>query len=316
LHWKYLADKESLFTSSDVLNFSYDPYQSRYFATWKTRNRRGRAVGIAWSADGLRWSKPFAGPVFTADDLDPDDTQIYGMPVFAYQGLYIGLPWMYHARYFRYGEYTIEKLHEAQADSPRAMDVQLAWSWDLVNWTRSPRREAFIARGKPGDWDAGMIVTARAPVIMGDELWFYYGGTDGVHDQPRIQAAIGVAKLRVDGFCSMQAGGQEGWLVTRREPFHEPAVTVNARTSADGLVSADILDRNNRVVPGFSRDDCIAFRGDSVGHVLTWKSRQFAERRDDYKLRFWLREAELFSYLPASLDLQQPELARFPEKGP
>ncbi len=185
LHWKYVVAKESLFTSSDVVNFSYDPYQSRYFATWKTRNRRGRAVGIAWSEDGLQWNKPFPGPVFTADDLDPDDTQIYGMPVFAYQGLYIGLPWIYHARYFRFGEYSVEKLHEAQVDSPRTMDVQLAWSWDLVNWTRPPRREALIARGKQSAWDAGMIVTARAPVIVSGELWFYYGGTDGVHDQPR-----------------------------------------------------------------------------------------------------------------------------------
>ncbi len=37
----------------------------------------------------------------------------------------------------------------------------------------------------------------------GDELWFYYGGTDKVHDEPRTKAAIGLAKLRLDGFCSM-----------------------------------------------------------------------------------------------------------------
>jgi hypothetical protein len=75
----------------------------------------------------------YDGPVFGADDHDPDTTQIYGMPVFAYQGLFIGLPWIYRARYFRYGEYSVEKLHEAQSDSPRTMEVQLAWSWDLVH---------------------------------------------------------------------------------------------------------------------------------------------------------------------------------------
>ena len=31
---------------------------------------------------------------------------------------------------------------------------------------------------------------------------------------------------------------------------------------------------------------------------------------------FWLRDAKLFSYLPKGLDLQQSDLARFPEKGP
>ena len=35
------------------------------------------------------------------------------------------------------------------------MDVQLAWSWDLVNWTRPAQRPSLLPRG-------GMIVTARA----------------------------------------------------------------------------------------------------------------------------------------------------------
>jgi hypothetical protein len=320
LHWNYPAEsaKQPLFSSSDVVNFFYDPYQARYSATWKTRNRRGRAVGIAWSADGLNWTKPFDGPIFAADDLDPDTTQIYGMPVFPYQGLYIGQPWIYSARYFRFGEYSVEKLHEAQEDSPRTMDVQLAWSWDLVNWTRPPQRSEFIPRGAKGTWDSSMIVTARAPVIVGDQLYFYYGGCDGVHDQPRVRAAIGLATLRMDGFCSMRADQAEGWLMSRREPFHEPAVTINARTAGDGFVTAEILDRHNKVMPGFARQDCQAFSGDSVRHVLKWNSGAFAadHARTDYKIRFCLRDAELFSYLPAGLDPNQPDLARFPKSGP
>jgi len=320
LHWQYVPEtaQQPLFSSSDVVNFFYDPYQARYAATWKTRNRRGRAVGIAWSADGLSWTKPFDGPIFAADDLDPDVTQIYGMPVFPYQGLYIGQPWIYNARYFRFGEYSVEKLHEAQNDSPRTMDVQLAWSWDLVNWTRPSERSEFIPRGAKGTWDSGMIVTARAPAIVGDQLYFYYGGCDGVHDQPRVRAAIGLATLRLDGFCSMRAGETEGWLITRREPFHEPAITINARTTSDGFVTAEILDRHNRVVPGFARQDCLAFTGDSIRYVLKWKTGQFAaeQTRTDYKIRFWLKAAEIFSYLPSGLDPKQPDLVRFPKTGP
>jgi predicted GH43/DUF377 family glycosyl hydrolase len=320
LRWTYAprTEKRAMFTSSDVVNFCRDPYQSRYFVTWKTRNRRGRAVGVAWSEDGFTWAKPLDGPVFVADDLDPDDTQIYGMPAFPYQGLYLGQPWLYRARYFKYGDYAVKKLHEAQEDSPRTMDVQLAWSWDLVNWTRPPAREPFIPRGAKGGWDGGMIVTARAPVIVGDRLHFYYGGTDAVHDAPRVNAGIGLATLRLDGFCSMRAGAAEGWLITRREPFHEPAVTINARTAADGFVIAEILDRRNRVVPGFSRNDGLAFTGDTVSHLLRWKVPRFpaGATRDDYKIRFWLKNAELFSYLPNGLDPNQPDPARFPKGGP
>lgn len=325
------AQAAALFSSSDVVSFFYDPYEARYCSTWKTRNRRGRAVGVAVSKDGLNWQKLLNGPVFVPDDHDADTTQVYGMPTFAYQGMYIGLPWMYAARYFRFGEYSVEKLHEAQADSARTIEPQLAWSWDLVNWTRPVEREPIIARGQPGAWDAGMIVTARAPIVVGDELWFYYGGTDKVHDEPRAKAAIGLAKLRLDGFCSMSnrlnekdqanaevGSAKEGWLITRREPLLGPGVVINARTSSTGSITAEILDRRNRVVEGFSRADCQSFSGDSVRHALTWRKKRLPEskRPADYKLRFWLKDAELFSYLPTELDPSQPDLARFPSDGP
>jgi len=314
LRWKYApeTDKKALFSSSDVVNFFYDPYQQLYFTTWKTKNRRGRAAGVAWSKDGLNWTKPFDGPTFVADDLDPDATQIYGMPVFPYQGVYIGLPWIYNARYFKYGDYSPQRMYEAQADSPRTMEVQIAWSWDMINWTRPAVREQFILRGADGEWDDGMIVTARAPVVVGDKLYFYYGGCHGRHDDKRVQAAIGLATLRLDGFCSMRAGDSEGWLVSRREPAREPAVTINAQTAKDGYVAAEILDRKNRVIPGFSRQDCMAFKGDSVRHELKWKTTQFpaGKKLDDWKIRFWLKNADLYSYLPKGLDPNQPDRVR------
>ncbi|MGC9318479.1 MAG: hypothetical protein ACP5KN_10675 [Armatimonadota bacterium] len=302
LHWSWPEEsrEEGLFGSGDVLNFFWDPYQQRYVATWKTGSRRGRAAGVAVSDDGLSWTKPVEGPVMVADDLDPDATQIYGMPVFPYQGLYIGLPWVYNARWFKYGSYSDERMHEVESDSPCTMDVQLTWSWDLINWTRPWPRSQFIPRGGEGEFDSGMIYTARAPVQMGDELWFYYGGWDGPHNDPSSQAAIGVATLRLDGFCSMRAGEEEGWLISRREPFVVPRITINARTGEAGYVVAELLDAEGEVIPGFSRDQCNAFTGDSVRHVLTWKAEELPEeaRHGDKKIRFILRNADLFSYLP------------------
>ncbi|MCA9192328.1 MAG: hypothetical protein KDB03_11215 [Planctomycetales bacterium] len=324
IHWKYWDSGTStgkplpLFTSGDVVSFFDDPYRQQIAATWKTRNRRGRAVGVAFAADGLNWSKVYDGPVFVADDLDPDDTQIYGMPAFAYQGMYIGLPWIYRARYFRYGEYTVDKLHEAQNDSPRTMEVQLSWSWDLVNWTRPPQRAQFLPRGDDSAWDSGMTLVARAPVQVGDELWFYYTGTSKVHDDPRVPAAIGLAKLRLDGFCSYSCRGNAspdsrvGWLISRREPMRQPRVAINAITGPRGSISVEILDRTDRVVPGFSRDLCVPFRGDSTHHEIAWNSSQSIQplTQPDCKLRFWLEDAELFSYHPMDLDPQQFDLAR------
>ncbi len=310
LHWTWPEESREtgLFSSGDVLNFFWDPYQQRYTATWKTGNRRGRAVGVAWSRDGLAWTKPVEGPVMVADDLDPDATQIYGMPVFPYQGLYIGLPWIYKARWFKYGGYTDERMYEVERDSPCTMDVQLAWSWDLINWTRPFPREPFIPRGPEGEFDSGMIYTARAPVQMGDELWFYYGGWVGAHNDPTAHAAIGVATLRLDGFCSMRAGDEEAWLITRRERFIVPRVTVNARCGEGGYVLAELLDAQGNVIPGFSREECVPFTGDSVHHLLRWSTTELPEelRRADKKVRFILRNADLYSYLPDQT--AEPEL--------
>jgi hypothetical protein len=304
LHWTFVAQtaREGLFASSDVINFFYDPYKSRYTATYKTGNRRGRAAGVAVSPDGLKWTKPVEGPVFVADDLDPDATQIYGMPVFPYQGLYIGQPWIYNARWFKTGTYTDQRMYAAERDSPCTMDVQLAWSWDLVNWTRPPERPCFIPRGVAGEFDSGMIYTARAPVQVGDRLYFYYGGFNGPHNAKlnQLSAAIGLGVLRLDGFCSMRADSEEGRLISRREPLRVPKVTINARTAPHGYVVAELLDQDNQVIPGFSRDDCQPFTGDSIRHVVTWKTRTLpaALLDTDKKFRFVLKNADLYSYLP------------------
>lgn len=303
LHWDFTREtaERGLFTSSDVLNFFRDPYRQRYACTWKSSNRRGRAVGIAFAQDPLSWSKPIDGPVFGADDLDPDATQIYGMPTFAYQGLYIGLPWIYNARWHKYGGYSDERLYESELGTPCTMDVQLAWSWDLISWTRPPERANFIARGEKGEFDSDMLFTARAPVQVGDELYFYYSGWDGPHNATGgLHCAIGLATLRLDGFCSMDAGTEEGWLISRREPFHVPKVLINAKTEPDGFIAAELLSRDNEVIRGFSRDECRRFSGDAVSHVLQWEAEQLPEeyRAVDKKIRFILRKGQLYSYLP------------------
>ena len=306
-NWERGPEQTNLFSTSDVTNFFFDPYKSRYVATYKTSNRRHRAAGVAVSRDGLTWTKPVEGAVFGADDLDPDATQIYGMPVFPYQGMYIGLPWIYHARWIKYGKYTKpEVMYEAQEGSPRTVDVQMAWSWDLINWTRPPAREPFIGLGEAGAFDDAGVYTARAPVMMGDKLYFYYGGFDTLHDGEGADThgAIGLATLRLDGFCSMRAGDEEGWLISRRELFNTPRVRINAKCGEGGYVAAEIVDRENRVVPGFSREECAPFGGDSVEHVLTWKTEAFPEGMvdKDRKIRFFVRNAELYSYLPEGIN--------------
>ena len=306
LRWRWMERAEDLFASSDVINWFFDPYRNRMCATWKTHSRRHRSVGVAWSKDLENWTKPIDGPVFVPDDLDPDATQIYGMPVFAYQKCFIGLAWIYHARWIKYGRYTKpEVMFEAQIGSPRTIDVQLAWSWDLINWTRTPRREPFIGNGPYKQFDCGLALTAREPIVMGDELWFYYTGWDQIHeDYEGIKSAVGLAKLRLDGFCSMRAGDEEGWLISRREVFNTPRIMINAKCAPNGYVAAELVDRNNEVIPGFEKTNCSAFTGDSVRGVITWKTARFPDAwiDKDKKIKFYIKNAELYSYLPEDIN--------------
>ncbi len=156
-------------------------------------------------------------PGVHADDLDPDPTQIYGMPVFAYQGMFIGLPLIYHARWLKYGKYTSPTvMFEAQEGSPKNGDIQMAWSWDLVNWTRTPKREPFIPNGPPGTFDAASSAP-RANLCQGRRIW----SSIPCWDTPNVikgkslgnevsQAAVGLATMRLDGFCSMRAAKNGG----------------------------------------------------------------------------------------------------------
>jgi hypothetical protein len=194
-------------------------------------------------------------------------------------------------------------MFEAQNGSSRKIDTQLAWSWDLITWTRTPKREPFIPNGPAKSYDYGMIL-AWPPIVMGDEMWFYYTGYVQIHDVKGGATVAAIAKLRLDGFCSLHAASREGWLISRREVFNTPRVTINAKCARGGYVTAELVNRNNEVIPGFEKDKCIPFRGDSVRGELTWKTTQFpAGLTDkDKKIKFYIKRADLYSYLPTDIN--------------
>ena len=139
------------------------------------------------SDDFEQWTDPV--DVLAPDEKDPPGTELYGMPVFKYEGMYIGLLYVYHAA-----------TEEKQIRFYGPVDVQLAVSRDGIAWERAGDRVPFIPNGPPGSIDMGEIYTALAPVVMGDELWFYYSGSAADHGDIGGAGYACLAKLRVDGF--------------------------------------------------------------------------------------------------------------------
>jgi len=303
IHWTISQDALKGFSSGDEMRVFCDPYERRYVATCKCdKARRGRAVRVATSADGLTWQKLNAGePVVYSLETGKQAHQIYNMAVFPYQGRYVGLPNTYHAGWPDHDPPVKDgELAEGEKDTPTTGEIEIAWSRDLTTWQRPPGAGQcpFIPLGPSGAFDCGMVMgVANAPVVMGDELWFYYGGWDGPHRSTTRNAAIGLATLRLDGFASLAADA-EGWLITPPESFTQPGVTINAKVHPGGQIVAELLDEDERPVPGFDRSQCQPFTGDSVRHQLTWRDAQRLPPDARLKLRFSLRKAELYSYMP------------------
>ena len=100
----------------------------------------------------------------------------------------------------------------ACGDSPAIAADHDGWTWtakidqDLYHWTR--HRDVFFDRNPiKGSWD-GKITWHGRPVIVDDEMWFYYTGMGAGHKTG--ERHTGLAKLRKDGYVSRDAGEERG----------------------------------------------------------------------------------------------------------
>ena len=150
------------------------------------------------------------------------------------------------------------------------------------------------------------------PIIVGDEIWIYYGGMGHTHGHPMyhegkkavgIKTGIGLATLRLDGWVSIDAGKEEGTLTTKalifeaKEVVEGKELVVNANAPGGSLI-VEILDEAGKPLSGFVKADCDVFRGDAIRHRVSWKGksdlRELAGRT--VRLRFHLEGAKLYSF--------------------
>ena len=138
----------------------YDPYINKYVAYGRF-GAGGRKVARAESDDFVNWSSPQL--VFQANPADGARTQVYGMGISLCEGVYVGLPWMFH-------EGTSWKI-----------DVQLATSRDGMQWARVAQGTPFIPNEPDESWDTGIIFTASQPLqVVGDWIFIFYSAC--IHD--------------------------------------------------------------------------------------------------------------------------------------
>ena len=322
-HWSMLPDVPGV-PCGDEANFSYDSQSGRFLLTVKIGGPHGRSVGLATSEDFQNWTNH--GRIFHADDEDqkvgrqaiagrladpsflppynkPDpavfNVDVYNMGIFRYEGLYIGMPSMYHAISPVPSYSNTEGFHL----------VHLASSRDLKQWIRHGDRRPFIASSRIGSgaYDLTQILGPSDAERHGDELWFYYTGIkyrggmvmqDGKRvpgpgfTPDRDSGAICLAVLRRDGFISLDATDTPGFV--RTQPFTVPGsqLMVNVDASQGGHLRAEILNAAGQVVARSER-----LTGDQLRGPVRWAEGDIADLKGQtVRLRFALRNAQFYSY--------------------
>ena len=295
----------------DEANFSFDEKAHLFILTVKRGGPHGRSVYLATSTDFQTWTDH--GLIFHADDTDQErgveairarfadpmlqcpvvndpahyNVDVYNMGIFRYEGLYIGMPAMYHAVGPSASGDNTDGFHH----------VQLVCSRDLKTWKRLGDRRPFIGPSPRGGgaYDLTQILPPSSAVPRGDELWFYYTGIKYRRPPPDAEpdtGAICLAVLRRDGFISLDAGQEEGELLTRPFAVKGDRIFVNLTTRPDGELRVQVVDTDGAGVANSE-----AIEGDRVRGEVEWQQGNLAGREGQMiRLRFMLRNAGLYSY--------------------
>ena len=146
----------------------------------------------------------------------------------------------------------------------------------------------------------GMQHTHGHPLYWREETDRFPGIIEAIERaSPRTGGTINLAKLRLDGWVSVDAGDEPGTLTTKPLKLTGDKLVINA-DAEDGGVGVEILGRTGqRPVPGFSLADCDRFSGDSVRHTVAWQGSSDLSRLQDrpVRLRFHLQNAKLYSFV-------------------
>ena len=268
-----------------------------------TANRRNRRrIFQIESSDFLHWSEPRA--VLCPDpEIDNLDDSFYCMTP-----MRVGSEWLGFITVFHMVSNTFT--------------IQLAHSRDGRNWRRIGPGHTWLDRGSIGSWEEFMVSISSPPLVVGDEMWVYYGGAKNHHDwwfsaeqldvpeardRDRVGYCLGLATMRKDGFVSLGANQvREGLLQTQPFSSNGDRLMINAICGPKGYIKVEVSDQFGNGMPGNGLADCDIFTGDSVDHVVTWKGNPTARVSETnlwhspsapYRiLRFIMRDAELYSF--------------------
>ncbi|QDU33265.1 hypothetical protein KS4_13100 [Poriferisphaera corsica] len=232
--------------------------------TFNVRQYAGdRRVFFFHTKDFTEFTRPEL--VMHPDPQDPPLVGFYGMPVFPYEDMYIGLLW----RIF---------CDPASNNLPNGgIDAELCYSYDGLRFNRTYRR-AFIPRNELGEHGGGCVYTGSMLVTPENRIHFYSGGSKAEHfqNQELTDAALMLHDMRLDGFMYLKTHAGDGRMRTRAFYITGDDLRINIRCPW-GEVRAQLLDEDSNPLDGFTFDDCVPFQGDDLFWSPNWNGKHFGQ---------------------------------------
>lgn len=236
----------------------YNSDSKMYQISCRTMNL-DRRIAMVESKDLVNWSQPKV--IFHPASTDPIGMQFYGMPVFEYEGLHLGLLWKYQTG--QTGNYPFR--------GDGYLEPELTYSYDASNWYRT--HQTFIERPERGKHGGAGIYGESILLDHEGSIRIYSRGNLFEHQKWGGGTALIMHKLRRDGFVGLESYGYESYLKTKPFVLDDGNISMNIQAPY-GRVRVQISDKAGNPYPGYSFADCILWTGDNVSYIPAWKDRK------------------------------------------
>lgn len=180
-------------------------------------------------------------------------------------------------------------------------EIGLGYSRDGFHFYR-PDHSAFMGVNETeGAWNWGNMQSINGvPLIVGDSLYFYSSGRMRNDIMWDGHVSTGLATLRRDGFISMNAGKEEGYLLTEPLSFDGKYFFVNADVKGKkSTLAVELLNEDGTPIEGFTKKDCIAMKKmDKTKYQITWKNHRDLStlQGKNIRVKFYLKEGDLYAF--------------------
>lgn len=313
---KYSADgihwSEGVAQSGDLYDRSsafYNPFRSvwglsmRYGTDVSSRSRsylENKDPEMAVSmAHRMRKGIPDKNMLFwfTPDDKEPRHPKfpevnpgIYNFDLIAYESVMLGL-------------YSVWQGPEnevcAKEGIQKKNEIMLGYSRDGFHFSRPSHKPFMGVNETEGAWNWGNMQSVNGtPLVVGDSLYFYSSGRRLSKVMWDSHTSTGLARLRRDGFVSMNVSGkEEGFLTTEKLSFDGSYLFVNA--DVKGKLAIEVLDEQGNPIEGYTKKESVVLKEvNSTRQLVTWKNNKdlSALSGKNIRLKFYMTNGDLYAF--------------------